>query len=482
MRGRVPQRLRLWSLSEHVLVEVGPRGDHLVAFTQWGEIRIDDVSPAVLESLQRMCLGPVSLENLPALRATAGDPGAEPWQRLRQVLKPLGNCVVQSLGLDDETGPLLSVAPVTRQAQLLEPPALDLQVPLRLSRFVSMRSAGGDLLLESPLAQHRVQLHRPLAAWVAGALCRPTTIAEVSAMLKIAAPVVVDIVGHLVSGGMVLAGRPGPPPDFAEDADPNLIPWSHHDLLFHSRSRLGQHNGHAGAVFPYLDQLPAAPVVRPVPPGRRFPLRRPDLSALAASDPPLTSIIEAAPARGSYSAAPLPADQLGELLFRVARIRSTGQARSALGESYPVSDRPYPSTSGLYELELYVTLDRCAGLPRGVFHYDPQGHAVTLIDESEQVLAELLDGAMVAAGRTLRPAALVTVTSRIARLSWMYTGIAYATTLKHFGMLLQTAHVVATAMGIVALPLVLTDGATSDEALRLKWPLEVSIGEFIVGV
>ncbi|HET8680916.1 MAG TPA: hypothetical protein VFM54_03425, partial [Micromonosporaceae bacterium] len=133
MRGRVPQRLRLWSLSEHVLVEVGPRGDHLVAFTQWGEIRIDDVSPAVLASLQRMCLGPVSLENLPALRAAAGDPGAEPWQRLRQVLQPLGNCVVQSLGLDDEAGPLLSVAPVTRRAQLLEPPALDLQVPLRLS-------------------------------------------------------------------------------------------------------------------------------------------------------------------------------------------------------------------------------------------------------------------------------------------------------------------------------------------------------------
>ena len=63
--GRVPERLRLWSLSEDVLVETGHGGDTLVAFTRWGEIRIEDGSVAVREALSRMSLGPVAVVNLP---------------------------------------------------------------------------------------------------------------------------------------------------------------------------------------------------------------------------------------------------------------------------------------------------------------------------------------------------------------------------------------------------------------------------------
>ena len=38
---------------------------------------------------------------------------------------------------------------------------------------------------------------------------------------------------------------------------------------------------------------------------------------------------------------------------------------------YTVSERPYPSAGSLYELDLYLTVDRCDGLPRGIYHYDP---------------------------------------------------------------------------------------------------------------
>jgi hypothetical protein len=38
-------------------------------------------------------------------------------------------------------------------------------------------------------------------------------------------------------------------------------------------------------------------------------------------------------------------------------------------------------------------------------------------------------------------------------------------------------------MGIVAYPLAMSDGGvTTDDALRLDWPAEVSVGEFVVGV
>ena len=106
---------------------------------------------------------------------------------------------------------------------------------------------------------------------------------------------------------------------------------------------------------------------------------------------------------------------------------------------------------------------------------------LTLVSDSEPALGELLDIAMVAAGSTQRPPALITMTTRIARLSWMYSGIAYATTLKHVGALQQTLHLAATAMGLASMALPISDGELVDEALRLDWPTEVSVGEFVIG-
>lgn len=493
--ARVPGRVRLWSLSEDVLVEVGPDGDHLVAFTQWGEIRVDDASQPVRESLQRMCLGPVAVDNLPmigdsrqpwrnghggVLSNVAGrDP--ESWSRIRPVLERLGNCVVQSLGLDDKSGPALSVVPVSRQARFWQPPVVDPHRPIRLSRFVAVRASGGEMVLESPIARHRVVLHRPLPCWVASSLDTPTTVAAVAEQLAVAVPVLADIVGYLVGSGMVLVGDPDQPEHFAEDTDADLIPWSHHDLQFHGHSRLGRPGSHSGAVFPYVDRLPAAPVVKPPPDGPRVQLHRPTIAELAERDLSLTEAIETRRTYRDWSERPLTAEQVGELLFRVARIRWTKLASAAGGATYAISDRPYPSIADLYELELYLSIDRCTGLRRGSHHYDPRRHSLTLINDSERDLADILDMAQVAAGSTQRPAVLITVTTRIARLSWMYSGIAYSSTLRHVGALQQTLHLVATAMGLASSALAVSDGAAADEALRLEWPKEVSVGEFIVG-
>ena len=467
---RVPVRMRLWSLSEDVLVEVGPGGDHLVAITQWGEIRIDDASPLVRESLRRMSLGPVSVENLPVRR-----------ESFLRVLERLGSCVVQSLGLDDEAGPLLSVVPVARQARFWLPAEIEPDRPIRLSRFVGIRADHGDLVLDSPVTGYRVALHRPAASYVIGALCSATTVVDLAATLRIPGPVLADILAYLIASGMVQIAERGVPARFAEDADPALVPWSHHDLLFHSRSRMSRHNGEPGRAFPKVERLPAAPVTKVPPAGARFPLYRPALASLPTGDPPLTQVIETSRFGRGYPDREPTAEQLGELLFRAARIRWTRLVTAAVGAGYVVSDRPYPSTADLYELELYLTVDRCAGLPRGCYHYDAREHVLTLISDSESELADLLDTAKIAAGSMRRPPVLITVTTRIGRLSWRYSAIAYATTLRHVGALQQTLHLVATAMGLVSSALAVSDGASADDALRLDWPIEVSVGEFIVG-
>jgi SagB-type dehydrogenase family enzyme len=480
---RAADRIRLWSLREDVLVEGDPEHDRLVVVTKWGETRIDAPGYLVRECLRRMSLGPISLQNVLPSAAGKGNHTAD-LARLRQVLDLLGDCVVHSLGLQDGEGPLLSAVPVARNATF-RLPAIDPGLPVRLSRFAAMHAQDGELLLESPLSQYNVVLHRPAASAVVAALATATRAGELAGLLRMSAPVLKEVVTYLVATGIVLLGEwpaGSAQPRFAEDHDPSLVAWSHHDLLFHSRSRMGRHGGPTGAVFPHAGTLPPPPVVKPVPVGRRFPLYRPKIADLEAADAPLTEVMERLRLCEDLSDRQLSADQVGELLFRAARIRSISPASAGADVTYRVSDRPYLSIHGLHELELYLSLDRCVGLPRGIFHYDPQDHALTLINESQVELGELLDLAGLATGTTRRPPALITMTARVARSAWMYRGIAYSLALTHVGALQQTLCAAATAMGLAAcVPAIDPDDDATDTALRLDWPGEVGVGEFIVG-
>jgi SagB-type dehydrogenase family enzyme len=168
-------------------------------------------------------------------------------------------------------------------------------------------------------------------------------------------------------------------------------------------------------------------------------------------------------------------------LYRSARIRSCTEVTAAGDVRYTVSARPYPSAGSLYELDLYLTIDRTDGLPRGIYHYDPAEHALTLINDRGADIDELLDGAMMLTGST-RPPVLITMTARMGRLSWVYDSISYATTLKHVGVLQQTLYLTATSLGLAPCALAMGDDETATTALKLKWPAEVSVGEFAVGL
>jgi len=464
-----PASFRLWSLRDDVVVDSS--ADPLTVVTRWGDIEIAAPSPVVRECLDRMSLGPVSL---PKVTGTA-------LADLHRLLERLHSCVVRSLDVDDLAGPLLSVVPVAEHARFALP-AIGGEDLVRLSRFTAMRTSADELVLESPLARHRVLLHRSLPSSVAGTLGRAVAVNELAAAVDSDLGLVSEIVAHLVAAGVVVLGERDETtgqPVFAEDRDPRLVQWSHHDLLFHTRSRMGRNDEPLGAAYRHVGEISPQPAVKPAPPGPRIPLHRPDLADLRTTDPALTEVIESR--RSFRELAPLSVTELGDLLFRTARVRSFRDATGAGGVRYPVTDRPYPSSDSLYELELYVSVDACEGLERGVYHYDPAEHALTLLSTEESRLAELLDDAKVLTGTLRRPPALITMTARMARLSWVYDGIAYATALKHVGVLQQTLYLVATAMGLAPCALAVGDSDAATEALGLDWPAEVSIGEFVVG-
>jgi SagB-type dehydrogenase family enzyme len=485
-------RIELWSLREDVLVEDGPGYDELVALTKWAEIKVDGADDTVRESLRRMSLGPVSLANVltngnqhttDSINGLDSADGRPAWANLLRVLDLLSSSVVRSLGLSDGDAPLLSAVPIAPNASF-HPVRVDPTRPLRLSRFAAIRATDGELLLESPLSAYHIVLHRHLASRVVIALCGPATVGEIAGLADVAPDMVSDIMGYLVATGIALVGEwVGEPAcaRFAEDEDGTLTRWSYHDLLFHSRSRMGRHGGQSGAVFPHAETHPSPELVKPVRSGRRFQLYRPRIVDLIRSDPPLTEVLEKTRHAAMLTNRQLTAEQVGELLFRAARIRSVSSESAGTLVRYDVSDRPYLSIHGLYELELYVSVHNCAGLSRGTYHYDPEYHALTLVNDSQLELDELLDSARVAAGSPVRPPVLITMTARVARFSWMYGGIGYSLTLAHVGALQQTLCMVANAMGLAACAPAVDSGDVLDSALQLGWPAEVGVGEFLVG-
>lgn len=346
--------------------------------------------------------------------------------------------------------------------------------PLRLSRFTLVRREGEALVAENPKGRARLTLLDRSALAIVHRLALPLPREELAALDD-------EMIAclHLLANAGLLDRESAD--DLPEDEDPVVRQWAFHDLLFHARSRFGRHNGPFGATFRHADTIEPLPAVRTRPAGAVIPLPRPDLAALRVSDPPLQNVIENRCSTYEYGAKPVTIAQLGELLFRTARVRTAG-AMPVPGSdaTMQISSRPYPSGGKGYELEFYLTVGSCSGLERGLYHYDPLDHALTHIDSDPAQVAALLDYCALAAP-DCHPQVLITLAARFGRMSWKYDAIAYATTLKHVGVVYQTLYLAATAMGLSASALGSGNSDAFAAAAGTDWQVESSVGEFIIG-
>ncbi|MBA2806236.1 SagB family peptide dehydrogenase [Streptomyces sp. KM273126] len=489
-----------WSLREDVLVDTSGPSGCVVLSGRWGEVRLRGAGPSVRETLRRMSLGPISLANAVA-GLTADDsmhpPSGGPETEILAVLHRLQHLVVRSLSMEESDRLLMSVVPIARSARY-RPVAADRCHPVRLSRFAFLRSEGQGFVLESPASLYRVVVHGPEVSWLIGMLGRPVTIDQMAASVPLSVPVISGIVAHLLATGMVVpAERPhtgegtqgdapaggGAVPHFAEDQDPALLSWSAVDLFFHSRSTLGRHDADFGATYPLAQRTAPAPAVKPLPDGPRLPLARPSLTEVAASDPPLTTVLEERRTVRSFGPDRLTAAVLGEFLYRALRIRSLYESPDDSGHTESFSDRPYPSGANAYELEFYLTVRDCADVPPGTYYYAPLEHCLVRLGdgETDPTLPERLAEAQVTAGLTEPPAVVITITSRIHRLAWKYSGLPYALTLKHVGAVIQNLYLIGTAMGLASCALGSGDIELAARTTGTDWRIEPSVGGFILG-
>jgi SagB-type dehydrogenase family enzyme len=431
-----------------------------------GSFALRRVAPAVVRALRALSgASPASVHQL------SGDMSDGEAGQLRTIIERVANLLVRCVHLD---GRVLAGVEATARDAHYEPASVALEVPLRLSKFALLRTHGGALILESPLAKHRMVLLDPAAVSLVASLGAKHTGSALAGELPTRA--VRTLLGHLVGAGFVEAAEQG---SFPSDTEPALRQWDLHDLLIHSRARGGRFDQPFGGIFPYRGEIEPRPALKPLPAGRQIPLHRPALDALLARDPALTTALEGRTSIRHYGEQPLTAEQIGEFLYRTARVRALYGPSKAT--PYEATTRPYPCGGAAYELELYLTVRRCQGIEPGAYYYDPAGHRLILVNEDATDREAMLHTASVATGLQAVPDVLITMTSRFQRLSWKYRAIAYSVSLKDAGVLYQTMYLVATAMGLAPCGLGSGDADLACRVLGLDYLAESSVGDFLLG-
>jgi SagB-type dehydrogenase family enzyme len=356
--------------------------------------------------------------------------------------------------------------------------------PFVLSRFAWLQRHGEVLALESPLSPARVVLHDQRAAALVHALARPGTVAEIGERVPgLPAEAVTPLLGLLIHARAVCAAGESGLTD--EDADPALRCWQFHDLLFHSRSREGRHDALVGATYPLAGRMEAPPALRPDTEAEGISLFRPDLERLQRQDPPFALVQERRRSSREYAVEPITEGQLGEFLFRVARVKEC-QEMEIPTPAGPVrmdfASRPYPAGGALHELDVYAVVRTCRGLSPGLYRYDGLGHRLMRRTGWTAEVERLLSSAARSAG--IEPAGaqiLLVLTARLPRVAWKYTGFAYALVLKHVGVVFQTMYLAATAMGLAPCAVGCGDSDLFVRAAGADYYAETSVGEFLLG-
>jgi SagB-type dehydrogenase family enzyme len=477
---------RLVSFRDDVVVE--RQTDRLLIAHRWGNHVVEEVSPGLAAALDRLTFGPTLPANVIDLVITgAPDPVGE-VTRLHALLDRLQFLLVHSVELDSATA--ADVIPMSSNARLggfigaARRADTDL---VRLSRFAYLHQVDGVIVLESPLSLYRARLIDPHLVGLVGAASATRSVRELLATLGPAAEHVArPVLDLLVGTGLLELVTPADaagiePADHAESARrTRLRQWGFHDLLFHTRSRSGRHDEEFGATFRFLDDIDHEQPIRELPAGRRVSLVVPDLDRVLATDPQLTVALETRKSIRCPGERALDVEQLGELLYRTARVRAVYGPDAGQQMPYRGVDKPYPVGGGSGELDLWLTVRRCTGLDSGIYYYDPADHQLVLVNEDLSDVDSMLSVASISAGNAEPPDVLVTITSRFQRLGWKYSGMPYATTLKHVGVVYQTLYLVCTAMGLAPCGLGVGDIELSARCLGLDWERESSVGEFMV--
>ncbi|MTI80392.1 MAG: SagB/ThcOx family dehydrogenase [Firmicutes bacterium] len=350
-----------------------------------------------------------------------------------------------------------------------------------LSRFAFSRCLNNKTVIETPLKPVRLELEHWLGSALWGLLSRPVNSHQLSGAIPDANPTTVKMLLQLFHAAAVVQELNATEGDVPEECDQALRQWEFHDLLFHSRTRTGRHDYPLGATFRFQPEIQPLPACKPAMSGEVIDLYKPDLEGLKKEDSPFTLVLEERRSMRGYSPEPITIYQLGEFLYRTARVQKTTLADPKRGNMYDVSIRPYPSSGACHALETYLVVGECDGLDTGLYHYNPFGHYLVKLSGENRHIELILENAEDSTGRQCYPQVFISIAARFQRLSWKYSSISYSLLLKDVGVLLQTMYLVSTAMNLAPCALGTGHSEWLCRAAGLNYLEESPVGEFMLG-
>lgn len=368
--------------------------------------------------------------------------------------------------------PLATLAPISDHFQFA-PKAVNPLANYSLSQFAYLHKENGQLVLESPLSHEKITLHGWLGAALVTELTTPLNLGSLCDLLPIVPSDTVRLfLGMLLGANFIFESRNGA----AYPEGEILAQWDFHDLLFHSRSRMGRQQDAYGGTYRFQGKIEPLPAVKPRMSGETIDLYKPDMEKLEQNDYPFSLVLEHRKSIREYADTVISDRQLGEFLYRTARVKELVNT-----DLQQLSHRPYPAGGAIYELELYVSVNACEGIPQGLYHYCPKNHQLSRISGLTEHVECLLRDSLRSTGQERDPQILITIAARFQRFSWKYQSMAYNVILKNVGVLYQTMYLVATAMDLAPCAL---GGGNSDlfaRAAGLDYYAETSVGEFLLG-
>jgi SagB-type dehydrogenase family enzyme len=211
--------------------------------------------------------------------------------------------------------------------------------------------------------------------------------------------------------------------------------------LFHENSKVGRHDlglpdTAVAARMRELSESLAYEQYQVMPlPSERTPL-----------DAPLGPVMRGRTSVHAFRPGPMALAELSSLLYHACGVTrpaaETGQLRSW---------RAAPSPGGLYPLELYLHTTQVAGLPSGLYHYNPVRDELRHLREGD--LAREIACCFVQGTIAYDAAVVVFLTAWFERVTFKYADRGYRFALLEAGHVAQNLNLAAGALGLGALNL-----------------------------
>lgn len=343
-----------------------------------------------------------------------------------------------------------------------------------LSRFAYWHLEQANMILETPLSSAKIIIESYKVSKLLHALAKPQIFEDLlKSYLEISEESLNALILLFLNAKVITLDETS-----NEEQELALVQWEFHDLLFHSRSRKGRHENPFGGTYRFRDKIKPLAAIKTIASSEIIDLYRPDLEKLKKEDHSFTKVLENRKSIREEEGPKLTIQQLGEFLYRSARIKNF--ALDAKLQMTDLSHRPSPSGGAIYELELYPIISSCEGIEDGLYHYNPEKHFLSKLTDKSEMTETLLSDAYYSTGKNGKPQVLIVFAARFQRITWKYQSMAYATILKNVGALYQTMYLVATAMELSPCAI---GGGNSDlfaKAAGTNYYAETTVGEFML--